>query len=834
MSSVTNSLSNLFSKQRIVFWYDGEGEWRKEFESFEAPNVEKLKVAGNEFGTKVRILSEPTKQFLVYVESPRPDDADNWLLDLLLQGGEFYADRASIAIQEANIPFQFRELGTEHTGFFRSQKRVDAIRDLIEVHDDITEIRQKMMAVLVGTQSELDSILLALLDKLSKKPESDPVEDALDTSNLTRHFWRWVKRGFGYEEEGASLSTFVSWLFRGANPFDERFQLNAHAQFFLKSWKDLGSHKESFGLLSQLWADKLHVKNNLPDNVRVLDLGDADVFEVFEQRMLLALSQAFSNGGSLVDIKEAIRARRNTYWYPSYAAAYGAIAAAVELKERLEAVSLKIESIENGLKKYTETWHLIDRAYRQYHYYFKKAGYPDYLREISESVDKLYGNNFLLPLADLWSDKVKLMNKWETTAGIPMQRDFYSRFVDPLVQTKKVKRVAVVVSDAFRYEAAAEFKKRLDAQNRWASELDYCLASLPSFTQLGMASLLPGKTREIRQSGKQDLVWVDDQPTAGTDNRDKILSANLNGKGAALSAETLLDMNSKTEGRVFVKNLRVLYVYHNTIDRIGDKRDSEKKTVEAVDQCFSELEEILKKLVNSDITQIILTADHGFLFQQSDPLQMDDLKLPKASEIVSEDRRYLIGSGFEDSESIKVFASDELHLGGTREYAFPVSLNKFPKSGSGKRYVHGGFSLQEVVIPVLKIKTTEESKTRKVKVDVIQMPPKITTAKLAISLYQTEACSAQVLPEEIAVAVYPMGREIKLSDEKVILCDSKESEQRKRETRVMLSLSSAIDQFESQEVEIRLSTYADKKSKTPDTYASYPIKVQKAMDIDDF
>src|ERR1035438_5945507 len=106
MKRIHDSLQYVFQRNRLVFWYDPAGEWAVAFETFAGPEVTKLKVAGNEFGTKVRIVREPKPgaRFLVYVPASRPADADNWLLDLLLQGYEYKADKASLALQEAGLP----------------------------------------------------------------------------------------------------------------------------------------------------------------------------------------------------------------------------------------------------------------------------------------------------------------------------------------------------------------------------------------------------------------------------------------------------------------------------------------------------------------------------------------------------------------------------------------------------------------------------------------------------------------------------------------------------------------------------------------------------------
>ena len=71
MKRIHDSLQHVFQRNRLVFWYDATGEWTEAFESFADPDVTKLTVAGNEFGTKVRVVREPDPgaKFLIYVPS---------------------------------------------------------------------------------------------------------------------------------------------------------------------------------------------------------------------------------------------------------------------------------------------------------------------------------------------------------------------------------------------------------------------------------------------------------------------------------------------------------------------------------------------------------------------------------------------------------------------------------------------------------------------------------------------------------------------------------------------------------------------------------------------
>ena len=105
MKRIHDSLQRVFERHRLVFWYDATGEWMDAFNGYEGASVTKLRVEGNEFGTKVRVIRnpDPDARFLLYLPSLRPTDAENWLLDLLLQGYEYKADRASPVIAGSRI-----------------------------------------------------------------------------------------------------------------------------------------------------------------------------------------------------------------------------------------------------------------------------------------------------------------------------------------------------------------------------------------------------------------------------------------------------------------------------------------------------------------------------------------------------------------------------------------------------------------------------------------------------------------------------------------------------------------------------------------------------------
>src|SRR5262249_56538593 len=121
--------------------------------------------------------------------------------------------------------------------------------------------------------------------------------------------------------------------------------------------------------------------------------------------------------------------------------------------------------------------------------------------------------------------------------------------VRPRLDEAENRRAFVVISDAFRYEAAQELVRELNGKYRFEATLSSQLGVLPSYTALGMASLLPHKSVAFKAGGD---VLVDGQPTATLEQRSAILQAV---EGMACPAQDLMGPE-KGEGRGVGKDKR--------------------------------------------------------------------------------------------------------------------------------------------------------------------------------------------------------------------------------------------------------------------------------------
>ena len=213
----------------------------------------------------------------------------------------------------------------------------------------------------------------------------------------------------------------------------------------------------------------------------------------------------------------------------------------------------------------------------------------------------------------------------------------------------------------------------------------------------------------------------------------------------------------------------------------------------------------MKKLTNANASNLLITADHGFIYQNR-PLEESDFlsSEPDGEEVLYRDRRFVLGRGLRSQASFKTFSPDQLGLEGTLEVQIPKSINRLRLKGSGSRFVHGGATLQEVVIPVIRINKKRQSDVGRVDVEFIGAGGKtITTGQLAVVLYQTEGVTEKRQPRKLRAGLFTQDGEL-ISDQHELIFDFSSENPREREVSVRFILSHKADEANNQQVELRL------------------------------
>ena len=165
-------LISLFNKNRIIFWYDTEGNLFEIYKELEIPGVEKIEIDKNQFGIKYRILKEePRQKFLLYQHGAPPPDAQNWLLDVQLANAIFQADQVSLWLAELGLPIDLLDTVREYETFFRDENRRADLKKVLMGDESPDDLCLKMLAVSVGATSDpkLENILLLLLAELADR-----------------------------------------------------------------------------------------------------------------------------------------------------------------------------------------------------------------------------------------------------------------------------------------------------------------------------------------------------------------------------------------------------------------------------------------------------------------------------------------------------------------------------------------------------------------------------------------------------------------------------------------------------------------------------------------
>ncbi len=832
MSSLTGPLQRKFAQHRLVFWYDDQQELRKEFETIEIEGVEKIEIENNEFGIKYRVLREqPQQKFLIYKAGPQPPDTGNWLLDVQLAHDTFRTDAVSQTLDELGLPIEFRNLVEQHQFFFNAERRKTALKEMLENHDTEAAIRLKMLAVCTGSDPRVDSVVEYLLDE-AVDPDKTERLDRIVKSGLDGFLWERLRREFNYQADSPSVQDFVIELFQScyAMGTDQPAQLGAEAHVFLKRWMDSYRHRESFAHHSRECVGILGIESKL-QNEDFRDLIELDYFHLIDQKILSELArQVLDQSISAGECRQIVRRRRNTHWYNDFENTYEAVENASQLFHLLANLEFQFHSLTSGVDSYRQSFFQVDQTYRKFLLHHRRCQHKSLLQPLYGQVCTRYSNKFLLPLNDRWQQLLDEADGWQIPNAVP-QRQFFAKFAKPFV--RKGNKIFVLISDALRYEIGEELCRRIREEDKYESEIECMVTGLPSYTQLGMASLLPHESLEI-QGGAGSAVLVDGQNSQGTANRDKIVKAASGTQGLAIQAEDFAS-RSPDERRQLTKDHELVYLYHNRIDKIGHDRGSEREVFEATEQALDELVDLVKKLANANVTNLLITSDHGFLYQ--DEVDESDFSSadPAGGEILKKDRRFVIGRNLTQESGVTVYSAEQLGLQGDLQVMIPKSINRFRQSGAAIRFVHGGSTLQEIVVPVLQVKKGRSTDITSVGVNLVPSSTSIITAgQLAVVLYQEEPVTEKLRPRILRIGLYaPDG--MLISDSHEIPFDFESENPREREQKVRLVLSKSADGYNGQQVELRLEEPVPRTNHFK-LYKSisYTLRRSFTSDFDDF
>jgi uncharacterized protein (TIGR02687 family) len=830
---LTQGLHQAFftENHRIVFWYDADQSFAEELPLLDLPNVQVLNMHGvSTFGLKLKLELEDTEgKYLLYFPCAEPEADDDWLLDIKLYSRSFYADKVSLIFNELGLQQQsLREHLAKREQFLGSKARVAALKRLIQPDADDEALDLAMIAVVISASAcDIATLLCTLADDAVRDDlglEANPTAiEELYKYELMPALLQALRAEVGYpasEDELSgdkrfsfghflirllatgfceSISEIPSWAAAIAIP-----SANARAtcRALLSRWRDSSRFYKTYDVVSGWVSEALRIEQKISE-ITVETLANVATFEAVERQIIVDLTQAIPQADprDLAVFSRIISERLDNYWASrhkdddirrKYRLLYTALSAAIDLftLRHSHAAGFHYASTEALYKAYESELYRFDTAYRHYFAASHRA-HVEIIKKLDEAVEQCYAYWYLDQLGRCWGDRLEAEQRLEhwKIPSVPNQHSFFDHWVKPLQDRHRNKRLVVIISDAFRYEAAVELRERINEKRYSEATLGSQLGVLPSYTTLGMASLLPHKTLEYRE-GANDDVFVDGLSSKGTAARNKILAAH---GGMAVTAEQVKAW-SRDEGREALKDQQLVYIYHNVVDARGDSASTESETFNAVEHAIEELTELTRKiLMHFNTSTVLITADHGFLFQHSKLEAADRTSLAEKPEnVIKSKKRYVLGHSLPVTKD--AWCGSTKQTAGTlsdTQFWIPKGANRFHFVG-GARFVHGGAMPQEIVVPVLTVnqlrgEKAEKRTKRKVGVISPKSALKMVTNIQRFDLIQTETVSEQVLPITVAVAIYEA--DVAVSSEEIVTFDCSTDVMSERLKQVRLSLS---------------------------------------------
>lgn len=757
-----------FYNRRIIFWYDEDCEFADKLGDIVLDNAKLVALTGtNNFAVK-KLLSydDKSSNYLVYCPKFYEKLEDNWLLDIEFYSEEFRADLISIWMDEMSIPATqtMRMEVKKYRKFFNNKDRRAKVIAQSRVASIPTELRLAVMAALCGIKIARPSDILRAVFRGGLDLCSNTIYQDFLNYGIDEAFWDMVKKGTGYAEVDNDLGRLAIHMLLTATTrtmsLDNLAGLDgfismphqAYCYDFISEWL----HSED---IHQLYDIARYVEEETRllqrfDKLAITDLVDTECFPCINEVILTKLMTEISDHIIDVDvITQTVEKRRTCVWYEVVENFYNGILQVANMQNFYKEHSASFHTVDpkSVWKEYTEEYYKMDTYYRQFHLCFQRSLetsnvlLDDLFKHVVDKVEGLYSHWFLGQLGNNWSDAcADNLATYGKILEVPEQRCFYRE----KIKTADT-RMFVIISDAMRYEVAASLTEQLRRETQSKIELSSMQSIFPSITKFGMAALLPHKelTAEIKSTTKTErLAVLADGMSTESNYREKILKTE-NAESVALQYKNIVAMK-RPERQALVKGKEVVYIYHDTIDESSHHSDT--AVFSACDKAVAEIKNLVRIIVNDfGGAHIIMTADHGFLYTYS-PLTEDE-KVSAASfndQDVEYGRRYAIMQ--KGAKPDYLMPVQFLGGGGDFEGFAPRESIRIKMSGGGLNFVHGGISLQEMVVPVLEYhhlrndsmeyqRNKQKYDTKPVTVNLLSANRKISNMIFSLNFYQKEA-----------------------------------------------------------------------------------------------
>lgn len=746
----------------VVFWYDEQGEHTVESldeELADQPIQVRALTRNNFFSLKIEIETEKKDEsFLLYANFAKPEKEKNYLLDMELYGTEFKADTTALFAEQLQVSDALlREMMQKYPEFYKSAERKEKLKKVLKPQASEREFEYATLAVLTGAQvADMDKIAQNLL-MAGLHEGSNELYKSIAKRFSKEQLFVLLGQYFGVHIEAYTLQHLMEHIlyahFQRYAQFEdatlqrkyETTRANASA-LFVDDWLQTKDSEVLEQYMQEIEGtfSIVELLNDRP----IEHYANISTFPVIDDLLIEKLTkELLHQTANLEEWKEILQNRLNMHWANRNERIRGLLNVLVYTVDlTMHKTLLKQYDTRIPLYvQYASNLYLIDQAYRRFIVGYMQLENREVLDELAEKLTNWYENKYLSKVAE----ETNFTLEQEELGKLPKQANFYKENIEPIMQ-KESTRVFVIISDALRFDAGAELRELLDVRANGSATISPLVANMPTYTQLGMASLLPHKKLTIAQNG---TVLADSEPTNGLTNRIKILQKS-EPEAIAFRFDEIMSW-SRATAEEQLKGKRLVYVYHDVIDAAGDSVKSERETYAAVERAMDDLAKLVDLLSRWQAKRIFITADHGFLYQNS--------KVKNAEKVTSVDgekfdsnRRFIIGENLVIGAGAIAVPEHFTTLQGA-EKAIAKGINRFV-GGGGLQFVHGGATPQEVITPLIDYRRT--SQATPVEISVAMPSRVIKNFRVEVPLYQEQSISTEFMAHTVRFAFYLDGERI--------------------------------------------------------------------------
>ncbi len=788
---------------RVLFFFDGNQSAADELDSWLGADIVTIKVEGQYFTLKHRLETElKNKKVFLYFSEQEPTDQQLEtfpLVDLLVANKQLYIDPVMTLIEEFRLSPTVRNSIEKYHTELRHKNRRDFLasvltpmsftesalrRGLLCYHLNLKKISDynliaAQVFILALTPSEFETTL----DKLRKLDLADLLNKILidifgdSFKELSLSGIKELASRLKYNLLMATIPAPVSEDQYSKLKEDNSIRVSRLMSLFHDWSADSTAKPKLLLVLDQLGA-------GIKEEKLISWYGVGQTFGFYtpslKKRVLEECVQTVEMQPGKV--KQTIKA-----WAEAPEEQDGMSPAiqyvwnAASLFEILaDYKSFIFDSLSEYISRYERELYKIDMHYRKAEVAFQQALINNVEINLEKSIKALrdcYEKEFITPLNNEWMRCLKSFDFKLNSTTYSKQYNFYKDKV-----ASKQQRTAVIISDAFRYEVARELAENLTKDSKNSAQVSIMLASIPSVTALGMANLLPNKEIQIVEKG----FAINGISTESKLNRTKILQA-VNPRSQAIDHNELISLDVEN-GREFIKQIDTLYIYHNKIDARGDEKKTERAVFEAAKEALDDLQIMVRKLNSWNVYRILITADHGFLASLRDVPETMKEDFPVVENEFMIRNRVIVGDLVKGA-SYQCLLSDTTNIKSDLQVGLPKSINRYRRQGAGVQYVHGGASLQELIVPVIEYSRMREDSSEKVKIRLMKFDERIASGYLKLNVLQLEPVNTGLKEMEAVVGLYSEQDEL-VSNEYKTLFNSTATNPLERNTEMVLTLSS--------------------------------------------